>query len=251
MTVPVTVNREMDSPSFDLWPQKLKAILEKQAGKCIHESMQLHVATLAKRCGNLSAEQVARLFVYKITVERALSGICFFYHCPKYHSAYAPIKIIFDRTGNAGNREELVFKEMIFLWVSDQVFNTITQIHTDDHPFFRLYGANVGGRRAFDLAKMVRGNFEFLDSKATWQLQLTDMLASAWVSALRDPRNDRGYLSMFRILQRNTTLPKDQPVGMISLAEHRKETYAPARYNVYRQLVAKEGKALPCDWDDK
>jgi hypothetical protein len=251
MTVPVTVNREMGSPPFDLWPLKLKAILEKQAGKCIQESMQRHVETLAKQCGNLRAVQIARLFVYKIAVERALHGICLFYHCGKYHSAYAPIKIIFDRTGTANNREELVFKEMIFFWVSDQVFNTITQIHTDDHPFVRLYGAEVGGRRAFDVAKMVGGKFEFLDSKRTWQLQLTDMLASAWINALRDHRNDRGYLSIFRILQKNTTLHVDQPVGMISLAEYREETHAPAIYNVYRRLVAKEGKVLPCGWDEE
>jgi hypothetical protein len=249
MTVPVTFNRQIESATFDAWPKALKQILEKQAQGCIHESMRRSVETLAKRCGNLSSEQLSRLLTYKIAMERALDGICLFYHCAKYHSSYDPIRIIFDRTGPANNREELVFKEMIYVWVTNNVFTSIKQVHTDDHPFVKLYGARVGEKRAYDVGKMVRGNFEFLDSKATWQLQLTDMLTSAWINSVRDQRNDRGYLPVFRLLQKNTTLPRDQPVGLIGLADYREERYAPLSFNVYRRLVAKEGKCLPCAWD--
>jgi hypothetical protein len=249
MTAPVTFNRQIESPTFDSWPQKLKEILEKDAAKCVHEEMQRHVENLARRCGNLNSQQISRLMAYKIAVERALHGICLFYHCAKYHSSYSPIEIVFDRTGTPDNREELVFKDMIFFWVNKNGFATVKQIHNDDHPFVKLYGARVGGQRAFDMAKMIRGNLQFADSKDTWQLQVADMLASAWINSVRDRRNDRGYLPVFRVLQRNTTLPKEQPLGLMSVADYSEEKSAPVEFNVYRHLVAKEGKVLPCSWD--
>jgi hypothetical protein len=250
MTVPTTFNREIESPSFRTWPEQLKAILEKQAALCVHDTMRREVETLAKRCGNLSSEQISRLLTYKIAVERALSGVCLFYHCRKYHSSYSPIKIIFDRTGAANSREELVFQEMIFIWVTNNTFDSITQIHTDDHPFVQLYGTRVNGRRAFDVAKIIRGNFEFRDSKTTWQLQLTDMLASAWIKTVKDRSNEVGYLPLFRLLHRNSTLSNAQPLQMMSLAEHPEEKFAPADFNVFVRLARKQGKVLPCRWDE-
>jgi hypothetical protein len=250
MSVPVTFNRAMSTSSFDSWPASLKELLTKEASMCVHETMRQQVQELARRCGNLSSDQISRLLTYKIAVEKALAGICLFYHCAKYHSSYAPIKIVFDRTGPPGGREELVFKEMMFIWVTKNKFTSIKQIHGDEHPFVRMYGTRVNGQRAFDLAKMVRDNFDFRDSKACWQLQLADMLASAWVNALRDHNNTRGYLPIFRLLHRNTVHPNDQPVGMMGAADVSSETYAPAIFNVYRRLITKEGKILPCRWEE-
>jgi len=250
MTVPVTFNREMETQTFSTWPEALKAVLEEQAAGCVHETMRQQVEMLARRCGNLSPEQLSRLLVYKIAMERALSGICLFYHCSKYHSSYHPIKIVFDRTGPANNREELVFKEMIFFWVTNNTFQSIRQIHTDEHPFVKLYGTRLNGQRAFDVAKMIRGNLEFMDSKSTWQLQLTDMLASAWLRAVRDMRNEVGHLPLFRLLHRNSILPNDQPLQLISLADYSSKKHAPTSFNVFVRLAAKQGKVLPCSWDE-
>jgi Tol biopolymer transport system component len=86
---------------------------------------------LAKRCGNLNGEQLARLLAYKVAVEKALDAICLFYHCKKYHSSYSPIRVVFDRTGRANNREELVFKETMFVWITKNVMTSIKQIHTE------------------------------------------------------------------------------------------------------------------------
>src|SRR5207248_5050415 len=129
MIAPVTFNREMERRFFSQWPKALRGILEKQAADCIHETMRQQVGTLAKRCGNLSSEQLSRLLVYKIAMEKALSVICLFYHCSKYHSSYDPIKIVFDRTGASNSREELVFKEMIFFWVTKNNFTSVKHIH--------------------------------------------------------------------------------------------------------------------------
>jgi len=249
MLAPVTFNREIDSASFDSWPASLKSLLEKQALDCVHDTMKSQVEELARRCGNLSPEQLSRLYAYKIAVETALAGICLFYHCSRYQACYSPIKIIFDRTGRKNNREELVFKDIIFLWVSNNIFTSIKQIHTDDHPFVRLYGTHIEGRRAFDLGKIVRGNFDFQDSKDSWELQLTDMLTSAWINAVRDHNNYRGYLPVFSLLHRNTVLSADQPINMMSVADVSSEKSAPPIFNVYRHLAAAQGKVLPCKWE--
>jgi len=249
MLGPVTFNRNIRSSSFSDWPTALKARLLSEASKCIHSTMQLQVEEVAKRCGNLSPEQLVRLLTYKVAVEKALGAIALFYHCKKYHNSYYPIKLIFDRTGASNNREELVFKDMIFLWVTRNVISTVKQIHTDSHPFVQLYGAEVGGKRTFNVAKMVRGNFEFRDSKQSWQLQIADMAAAIWVSSIRDQNNTRGLLPHFRILYRNSCLPKEQPVGLMSVAEVSSQEIGPENFNIFQRLVVNEAKILPCSWD--
>jgi hypothetical protein len=70
-------------------------------------------------------------------------------------------------------------KDMIFFWVNKNRFTSIKQIHTGGHTFVKLDGGEVEGYQGFDLAKMVRDNLEFSDSKTTWQLQVAEMSASA------------------------------------------------------------------------
>jgi riboflavin biosynthesis pyrimidine reductase len=93
--------------------------------------MRREVQVLAKRCGNLNGEQLGRLLAYKVAVEKALDAICLFYHCKKYHSSYSPIRVVFDRTRRANNREELVFKETKFVWITKNVMTSIKQIHSE------------------------------------------------------------------------------------------------------------------------
>jgi len=249
MLVPVTFNRAISSPFFESWPNALRELLHQEAGKCIHLAVRREVQELAKRCGNLNGEQLARLLAYKVAVQKALDAICLFYHCKKYHSSYSPIRVVFDRTGRANNREELVFKEMMFVWITKNVMTSIKQIHTDSHPFVNLYGTRVDGKRAFDFSKMVRGNFEFRDSKTCWQLQIADALASAWINSVRDQNNTRGFLPLFRRMYRNSSLPKTQPVGLMNVAEVSSQVTAPTSFDIFQRLVAEEPKVLPCLWD--
>lgn len=127
----------------------------------------------------------------------------------------------------------------------------IKEIHTRDHPFQKLYGTKFEGQRALNISKMLRGNIHFADSKVTWQLQLADMLASLWLNVIRDYNGVRGYRPIFRLLHRNTVLPKDQPLGIIGVGEKSSHASAPEHFSVFRRMISDEYKFLPCGWDEK
>jgi hypothetical protein len=254
MFVPVTVNNSsLLRSEIESWPAELRQILDRKGGECLYDKMRSEVQELAKRCGNLSIDQLNRLFTYTVAVREAIKGIALFYHCKTYYQLYSPIRLFLDRTVKANSREELVFKEMVFIWVtSNWMVTTIQQIHTEAHPFIQTYGTNLDGEPALDVSKMIRGNIEFAVSRTRWQIQLADMLAAAWINILRDDRNTRGYLPVFRILQRYSTRPKDQPLGIIGFVKRSSSALAaaPARFEIFRRISTDEGKILPCDWDE-
>jgi hypothetical protein len=253
---PVTVNVGfMRGASFEAWPQKLRALLEEEGAKCLYDKMRSEVGELARRSGNLSPDQLIKIFAYAIAVKRSIEAIPLFYHCQKYHSEYSPLQFVFDRAGASNSREELVFKEVVFMWLVPMSKRKpsviIRQIHTHSHPFMQLYGAETDGQQGFDLSKMLRGNLHFDNSRSSWQLQLSDCLAAAWLNVLRDHDNSRGYLPIFRLLNRNSVLPNDQPVGMVSMSEAFSEMTAPPQFEVFRRMTEGDGKLLPCGWDEK
>ena len=224
MLVPVTVFLGFTDPKFlETFPQQLRAVLEREGDKCLYELMRSQVKELSRRAGNLSVNQLIRLVSYTSGVMKGIIAISLFYHCRKYFSMYSPIKMVFDRTGTENSREELAFKDLVFMWsmtwFERNPIMVIKEIHTRDHPFQKLYGTKFEGQRALNISKMLRGNIHFADSKVTWQLQLADMLASLWLNVIRDYNGVRGYRPIFRLLHRNTVLPKDQPLGIIGVGE--------------------------------
>ncbi len=255
---PVTVNTNFIQPSFfRTFPQKLRAVLEVEGSKCLYDSLKSEVAQLARQCGNLSPEQLVRLLAYTVAVKRSIEALSIYYHCKRYHESYSPLRVVLDRAGPPNGREELVFKQMLFMWMTRMTERTpitrIERIHNDSHPLVRLYGAKRNGSVGFNLSKMLQGNIEFGNSQTTWQLQIADMAAAAWGKALADPHNRRGYMPAFSLFFRNTMLPADQPVDMISIAEtySQTQTLAPPEFGIFLRLAQQEGKLLPCDWDEE
>lgn len=253
--VPVTVNTaSIEQSFFEQVPKRLKELLVGESEKFQYESLRTEVSELARRCGNLSPGQLVRLLAYAVGVHQAIDGISTFYHCSKYHPHYTPIRMIFDRVGTPDSREELVFKQIVFMWLvrmtERKPITKIKEIHTGDHPFMRLYEKALDGQTGLDLTKMLRGNLHFADSKTTWQVQLADMLVSAWLNSLRDSNNALGYAPVFRSLNRNTTRPNDQPLGMIGVSDSYSERVAPARFEVFHRMVEGDMKLLPCGWEE-
>ena len=250
-----TLPRSTDPSFFEKFPPKLKELLIGESEKCLYETLQTEVNELARRCGNLSPDQLVRLLAYTVGVLRAINAVSTFYHCPKYHPYYDPMRMVFDKVGTPDSREELVFKQIVFMWLmrmtERQPITKIKEIHTENHPWMRLYETTTNGLKVLDLVKILRGNLHFADSKRTWQLQLADMLVSAWLNSLRDHNDSLGYSSVFRSLNRNTALPNEQPVGMIGVAESHSQTVAPVQFNVFRQMVAGDAKLLPCGWQER
>ncbi|MBZ5672228.1 MAG: hypothetical protein LAO04_21200 [Acidobacteriia bacterium] len=255
MLVPITVNLGFADRKFiETLPSELRVVLEQEGQKCLYDQMRSNVSLLAKQSGNLSPDQLVRLTAYTVGVKKALNAISIFYHCPRFHAMYSPIRMVFDKTGASNSREELVLKQIMFMWIMKwserEPIWTIKEIHTADHPFIRLYRASSEGKPALDLSKMLRDRLEFRDSKATWQLQIADMLAWIWRSAIEDYQATKGYLPLFRALHVLTVLPNDQPVGLISVAAVSQKVEAPARFDIFRRTIGESGKLLPCGWAD-
>jgi hypothetical protein len=256
MLAPVTVNTALIKPSFfEVFPQRLRMVLEQEGQKCLHNKSRSEIAELAKRCANLSPEQLVRLITYTKAILRSIEGVSLFYHCKKYHPYYSPFKVVLDRAGPPNGREELVFKQILFTWMISMTKRTpikgVKRIHNDSHPFVQLYRAKLDGADMLDVLKMLRGNIEFANSREIWQLQLADMTTAAWAKSLLDRRNDDGYLPAFSLLHRNTVLPQDQPMGMISVDEAYSQMEAPAEFEIFRKLAELGGKLLPCGWDEE
>lgn len=255
MLAPVTVNTDLIKPSFfETFPQELRSVLEQEGAKCLLDKPRSEIAELAKRCANLSPEQLVRLITYTVAILRSIEGVSLFYHCKKYHSYYSPFKVVLDRAGPPNGREELVFKQILFAWMANMTkrmpIRGVKRIHNDSHPFVQMYRAKLDGTDMLDVLKMLRGNIEFANSRETWQLQLADMATAAWAKSLRDRGNDEGYLPAFSLLSRSTVLPQDQPMGMISVDEGYSQMEAPAEFQIFRKLAELGGKLLPCDWDE-
>lgn len=256
MLVPVTVDLGLIPEIFlRSFPDQLRSVLEREGDKCLYDTMRVQVGELARRCSNLSPDQLVRLMALTIGVQRAVNGIALSYHCQKFHSMYCPIKVVIDRTGAPNSREELVFKDLLFMWLMKWTerypITTIKERHTSTHPFVALYRTEFEGRAGIDLSKMLRGNISFADSKSTWQLRLADMFANLWLNVVRDYNNTGGHLPLFRILHKNTVLPNDQPLGMMSVAAKASEAIAPVHFNIFPEMASTEHKLLPCSWDEK
>jgi len=100
-------------------------------------------AALAKRFGRLSAPVMARLVSYGIAVLKAIESIACRYYCDQFRSDYDPITLIFDRTGRARNREELLLEDSLFGWIANlsrTVPLGIPSSLNDSHPLLAKYG---------------------------------------------------------------------------------------------------------------
>jgi len=100
-------------------------------------------AALAKRFGRLSAPVMARLVSYGIAVLKAIESIACRYYCDQFRSDYDPITLIFDRTGRARNREELLLEDSLFGWIANLSRTVPLRIPSslnDSHPLLAKYG---------------------------------------------------------------------------------------------------------------
>ena len=100
-------------------------------------------AALAKRFGRLSAPVMACLVSYGIAVLKAIESIACRYYCDQFRSDYDPITLIFDRTGRARNREELLLEDSLFGWIANLSRTVPLRIPTSlnqSHPLLAKYG---------------------------------------------------------------------------------------------------------------
>jgi uncharacterized protein DUF3800 len=251
MLVPVTLNLGYSDKDFlHSAPENIRKLIEKNLEQDSASMTVPQRKELARRFSNLSAPVLARIAAYAITILRTIEAIGLYYHCQKFYELYDPIKMIFDRVVKPEGREELVFKEALFGWLtnwsSDLPLRTAPAIDLS-HPLGVLYGEERQGRFAFDLKKMLRGKIEYADSKDVWQIRLADFVVSIWAQSILDHDGKSGHQPLFREINRKTVLDGSHLLGFVGLTEQTAPVAAPAWVEVFHRIAVGDVKILPCD----
>jgi Protein of unknown function (DUF3800) len=251
MLVPISVNLGRDDPAFfETAPATIRALIESNLET---ESSFMTVtdrAELAKRIGRLSGQDLVRLLSYGIAVLKGIEGIACRYHCEQFHSNYDPIAVTFDRVVRAGTRQELVFRDALFGWISNWSRTVPLKIPSsldESHPLLIQYADKVSGQWVFDLKKMLLGKITFVDSKMIWQIQLADFLANTWSRTIADWDGKTGYGKLFQDLYRKSVLPNETPLGVVAPTDRTEVVSAPAHLEVFARMAFGVQKILPCE----
>jgi len=137
--IPVTVNMGANSPDFmESAPKKISEVIQGNLGQ---ESSYMPVARrreLAKQIANLSAPVLFRILTYAIAVQRTVEAITLRYACETFHRDYNPISVTFDRVTKAKGREQIVFEDSVFGYITNWSASVPLRIHpsiTLEHPF--------------------------------------------------------------------------------------------------------------------
>jgi Protein of unknown function (DUF3800) len=250
MLVPVTVNLGCVSPEFlRSAPSAIRGLIEKNIGQDSPHMTTSQRKDLARRISNLSAPVLARIAAYAIGVLKAVESITLYYHCEKFHDSYDPIRLVFDRVGRPGSREELVFRSALPGWISSWTSRFPIQTspaYGPEHPIATLYGEERDGRPAIDLNRMAFRKIEFANSKEVWQIRLTDFLANTWSRVILDYDGTTGHQPLFRELNRKTALQQPHLLGVVGLTESTSVVPGPSWGNIFYRMVDGDKKILPC-----
>jgi hypothetical protein len=251
MLIPVTVNLGQTEPEFmQSAPTKIRALIEGNLEKTSTHMTVTERRELAKRFGNLSAPVLARIVSYGIAVLRSIEALATYYTCAKFHRLYDPIQVTFDRAAKPNSREELVFKDSVFGWVTNWSLRAPLRVHGQlglDHPLFALYGENRDGRLALDLRKILFNKIDFRDSRNCWQIQLADFLANTWARVILDYEGKDDHRPLFRELYKKAALTGNQSLGLVGLTDSVEVVPAPLYLNVFPEMVSGVSKVTPCN----
>ena len=198
----------------------LKGSLIEHAQKCVHKTMQDEVAELARRWGNMSDNEGIKLCTLTHCFLEALRHSIIFHSAEKFYPCWDNLNFIIDQTRTKPeSRDELVFKDMLLMWLTawskNKPFFTIQEIHTEGHPFEKKYGMSEKG---IDLGKIFRGNITFNDSNGSYGLQIADICANILHKSFHDLNNYKNRLPIYRLLMKNCPYSKEiSGIGLIRI----------------------------------
>jgi len=200
---------------------KMKADLFESAKKCVYDTMRSEIEELAKQWGNLSINEGLRLVALASCFWEAIEHSVIFHSGKEYYNCWDSLCFVVDAVKTAKlSREEKVFTCMVLMWLTAwskfRPLKTISEIHTDEHPFVKKYCTKTG----FDLGKILKGNIRYYNSKDSWGLQIADICANIVYQAVHDLHNYNNRLPIFRMLMKNCRYgPKRGGPGLIHIGE--------------------------------
>jgi hypothetical protein len=217
----------------------MKTSLFERAKNCVYDTMREEVEELGRQWGNLSTNEALRLVALTSCFWEAIQHSVVLLSEEKYYSCWDPLDFIVDAvTIRRQSRNEVVFERMVLMWLTAwskrRPLATIAEVHTDGHPFVRMYCPN---ENRVDLGKILRGNIRFCNSSDSFGLQIADICSNIVYRAVHDLNNWNNRLPIFRLLMRNCPYGRaGGGPGLISL--HESNGRIPAeKYRLLKQVM--------------
>lgn len=200
---------------------RMKANLFEDAKKCVYDTMKSQTEEMGRQWGNLSINEALRLVTLTSCFWEAIEHSVVFHSGKEYYDYWDNLHFVIDAVKTAKlSREEKIFTWMVLMWLTAwskrRPLITISEIHTDEHPFVKRYCTKTG----FDLGKILKGNIRYYNSRESWGLQIADICANIVYQAVHDLNNYNNRLPIFRMLMKNCPYgPKRGGPGLIHVGE--------------------------------
>ena|SRR2546425_836634 len=118
MLIPITLMPNTSDPAFlESLPSQLRDMVKAEAHRYLSGINLSVILEWASRSGNLSSVQLFRLSACAEGAFRATSVVAEAYELGRFVEDPKAIRLIFDRVGAPGGREELVLRILAKLWI--------------------------------------------------------------------------------------------------------------------------------------
>lgn len=217
LVTPVTIDLSTNGINW-FTASDLKQSLESQLPTFQHQSMKDAIQLLARQAGNVSDVSLRRIISISYCLLEAIQHAIYIDTNDLEESWQNP-QFIIDKVQRApDSRENVVFENMVMAWLAgwseEHPLTGVTEIHTDTHPFNRLYGND---KKTFDIGKLFRGRFYWQESHAECGLQIADIASTIVFKAVNDLQNVNCSVGVFKILMRSSLFGPARAAGLFSM----------------------------------
>jgi len=191
--------------------------LKEYSKKMKYKQARRQLLLLSKQFNNLSVQQALRIYSIVNCFREALEHSILFLSNRGHEFSWNNIKCEIDRVYlNPNNREEKVLSFVIFAWLCgwsiSHPFSLIKEIHTKEHPFVKKYDTGNG----IDIAKLLRNNIYWEDSKNNWGLQIADIASNIVFKACCSLWKNKENLILYSSLMRSSHYGAKRGPGLFS-----------------------------------
>lgn len=215
---PVTLDLSLLSNSQYLNTSKIFSdYLAGYSIKMKYKKAQDQLLLLSKQYKNLSNQQALRIYSIAYCFKMALEHSFLFLSNRGHENSWESVRFEIDRVQkNTNSREEKVFSILILGWLDgwsrELPIYFVKEIHTRDHPLVKKYGDENG----VDIAKMIKNNIYWGNSKNSLGLQIADIASNIVFKAAYNLEKDKESLMLFSSLMNSSYYGAKKGPGLFS-----------------------------------